>query len=102
MSGFPQLGHIAIKKTFETRKLKHTKHLIEQAVHLKNNLESLDLKAGNCTIFSIDANKYYPSLRWKLVNKAIDYFAEELPQEDKAKIGALLEAGGARTALNIP
>ena len=43
------------------------------------------------TIVSIDAVDYYPSVRFKLVRKAIQYYCRTLPAEDRVKIQDCLE-----------
>ena len=83
-SGFPKTGYLAIKRLFDLDGcFKHRKHLIEQAYHLKHQLDTLNLTTSNCTIMSLAACAYYPSIRFKLVKKAIEFFAQDLMEEDR-------------------
>ena len=65
--------------------------MIEQSYSLKCQLQALGLRPDNCTIFTLDAQDYYPSIHLKLVKKAIWYFASNLPEEAKATISTALE-----------
>ena len=85
-AGFAKMGYLAIKRILERAGNDHTKCLIEQSYHLKRHLETLNLTATNSTLASIDATKYYTSIRYKLVKKAIEYFSRDLSPEDKATI----------------
>ena len=91
IAGFPKMGYIAIKKIFEAAECQHTKYLIEQSYHLKRNLEGLHLTAKNSTIASIDAKDYYPSVKFKLVKKAIEHFAKDLPEPGQTTINLALK-----------
>ena len=85
-SAFPQLGYTAIKKIFETHQINYASRQFPHAYAVKQKLQSLDLNPDDCTIFSLDALDYYPSVHLKLVKKAIWYYARDLPPEVKDTI----------------
>ena len=59
---FPELGYKGIKAIFDENKVPYTKTTIIQASDLKEKLESLNLTRGDCTILSLDAVNFYPSV----------------------------------------
>lgn len=103
MAPFSKMGrHLIIKNTFEEAEVPITTHRIEQAHHLKRHLDSLMLTPDNCTIISLDAVNYYPSLHFSLVKKAISWLALDLDTEarNRSAIGLMMiEHGMANTYL---
>ena len=65
--------------------------IIIQASDLKETLEEMNLHKSGCTLASIDAENYYPSVRFKLIRKAVNYFAAPLPAAKKRIIQDCLE-----------
>ena len=90
-SAFPKLGYLGIKKIFDDNKVDYMAKTIIQAADLKKTLEKLTITNLNSTIVSIDAVDYYPSVRFKLVKKAIHFFSDKLSEEDKTKIEECLD-----------
>ena len=64
---------------------------IIQASDLKKEIEGLNITNTNSTIVSIDAENYYPSIKFKLVKKAIYYFSKDLSEENIIKIEDCLD-----------
>jgi hypothetical protein len=91
ISAFPKLGYLGIKKIIQEHKIDCMPYNIEQASHLKTQLEELQLTPRANTIISIDAQDYYPSIKFKLVKQAIDYFSSKLPQQDRLTIDMCLD-----------
>jgi hypothetical protein len=91
VSAFPKVGYLGIKKILQEHKLDCMPYNIEQASHLKTQIEELHLTPKTNTIISIDAQDYYPSIKFKLVKQAIDYFSAKLPQQDRIKIDMCLD-----------
>jgi len=56
---------------------------ITQASNLKENLENQGITCSNSMRASIDAENFYPSVRFKLVRKAVYHFSKELSEEDQ-------------------
>ena len=90
-SAFPKLGYMGIKKIFDDNKINYKKRTIIQASDLKEKIEKMGITSENSTIVSIDAEEFYPSIKFKLVKKAVNYFAKNLSKEDKNKIEQCLE-----------
>ena len=86
IAGFPQMGYKALKHILDNNHCDNQKYLIQQSSYLKEHLEGLQLKADSCTIISIDAKDYYPSVRFKLVKKAIEFFTKDLPAKEKTTV----------------
>jgi hypothetical protein len=80
-SAFPKLGYLGIKHIFDDNHVPYTSRTIHQAADLKSRLEALNLRVHDCTILvvSIDAVDYYPSVRFKLVQRAIQSYSRDLP-----------------------
>ena len=90
-SAFPKLGYMGIKKIFDDNKINYKKRTIIQASDLKEKIEKMGITSENSTIVSIDAKEFYPSIKFKLVKKAVNYFAKNLPKEVQDKIEQCLE-----------
>ena len=65
--------------------------IIIQAPDLKETLEGMNLHKSNCTLASIDAENYCPSVRFKLIRKAVNHFAAPLPAAKQRIIQDCLE-----------
>ena len=51
----------------------------------------LNLKKDECTIFSFDAEAMYPSIKFGLIKKAVEYFSENLTIEEENTINQCLD-----------
>ena len=69
----------------------YMKRQIIQASDLKAKIESLGVTNNNSTVVSIDAEAYYPSVRLKLVRKAVKYFSASLDEESQKRIDDCLD-----------
>lgn len=90
-SGFPKAGYRGIKKILDENEVNYTKSTIIQASQLKTSLEKLQLKESEVTIVSFDAVEMYPSIKYKLVRKAVQYFAKDLDADARERINVCLE-----------
>mgnify|MGYP001787478984 FL=1 len=90
-SGFPRIGYLGIKRILDNNKVNYMSKTIIQASNLKEQLETLGITCNNSTIVSIDAENFYPSVRLKLVRKAVYYFSRNLPEEDQINIEHCLD-----------
>jgi GIY-YIG catalytic domain len=90
-SAFPKLGYLGIKKILDANNVNYMKRTIIQASDLKSKLENLGITCNNSTIVSIDAVDYYPSIKFKLVKKAVHFFSENLQEDDQIKIEECLD-----------
>jgi tRNA uridine 5-carbamoylmethylation protein Kti12 len=79
-AAFPKIGYIGIKKILDSNEVDYSSKTIIQASGLKKTLESLQITSTKSTIVSIDAVDFYPSIRFKLVKKAVHYFSRNLPE----------------------
>ena len=85
-SSFPKAGYLGIKKIFDDNKVNYMERTIIQASDLKEEIEKLGITSNNTTIVSIDAEAYYPSIKLKLVRKAIQHFSKGLKRKDRTTI----------------
>jgi hypothetical protein len=90
-SAFPKVGYMGIKKIFDDNRVNYMKKTIIQAVDLKEKIETIGITNENSTIISIDAQDFYPSVKFKLVKKSVKYFAKNLSTDDQNKIETCLE-----------
>jgi hypothetical protein len=89
-AAFPKIEYLAIKRIFDLNKVPYAKRTIIQASELKEKLESLNLRVDSCTIVSIDAIDYYPSIHFRLVRKAVEYYSIGLSEEARETINNCL------------
>ena len=80
-SAFPKAGYLGIKAIFDENKIDYASKTIIQASDLKETLEKLNIKNSEITLVSIDAKDYYPSVRFKLVKKAVNFFSKGLTKK---------------------
>ena len=85
-SALPKMGYLGIKAILDRHKVEYMKTTIIQASDLKQKLETYNLQRENCTIISLDAVDFYPSIRYKLVVKAVHHYSKGLPESDKDTI----------------
>ena len=91
MAAFPKAGYLGIKALFNKNSIDYQKATIIHAGQLKSKLEKLNLKQGEVTITSFDAVEMYPSIKYKLVEKAVLFFAKDLDSILKQKLGVCLD-----------
>jgi hypothetical protein len=58
---------------------------------LKSTLEDLQIKNAEVTVVSFDTVNMYPSITYKMVKKAVAFFAQKLGRDDKNTIKSCLE-----------
>jgi hypothetical protein len=90
-SAFPKMGYLAIKRIFDENKVDYAKQTIIQVSDLKEQLELFCLTSKNCTIGSIDAQDYYPSVHFRLVQKAVQYYCQGLSLDLQDTVEECLE-----------
>ncbi len=88
---FSKISYLAIKRVFDLNNVKYAKKTIVQSSHLKCQLEGLNLKAGGCTIASLDIVNMYPSVKFKLIKQAIEHYSKGFTEEEQTIIEASLE-----------
>ena len=91
VAAFPKMGYMALKKIFDDNNIQYMSNIIIQASHLKTQLEQLKLNSSDCTIASLDAEAYYPSVRYKLVAKAVKHFSTNLPESIQNQIDMCMQ-----------
>jgi len=77
---------------------------IIQASDVKESLEALAITKANYTIFSIDAVNMYPSVKFSMVERAVDFFSQSLTESEKATIKrclAMIRYGMGHTLLTF-
>eukprot|EP00957_Ditylum_brightwellii_P145230 11061316-Ditylum_brightwellii.AAC.2 len=57
----------------------YSKHTIVQSSNLKGKLERCNLKCNEVTIISLDIINMYHLVWVKLIQKALQYYAKDLP-----------------------
>jgi hypothetical protein len=60
--------------------VQYARNTIINAQHVKESLEKLDITETDVMIASLDAESMYPSTRFKLIQKAVNYFSKGLPR----------------------
>ena len=105
-AGFSKISYMGIKKLLDKNNVWYGKHNIVQAVDLKEELEffSDEIKKGQSTIISINAEAMYPSIKYGLIEKAIWFYARDLSDDEKETIKnclQLLKFGMSTTLLSF-
>ena len=90
MAGFPKLGFSRIKKIFDSNNIDYTRRTIIQASDLKERLENLNINKDKYTIMSLDIVSFYPSIKFNVVKKAVDFFSDNLTRKEKNTISTCL------------
>ena len=62
-----------------------------QVSELKGILETLRIKRSQSIIFSMDAIAMYPSIKFRMIRKAVNYFARDLSREMQGTIQTCLD-----------
>lgn len=83
MSSFANVGCRSIQHIFRNAGVESSNHAIINAERLKFDLEDLseNIHRDHSTVVSLDAVKLYPSIKIDTVNRAIHYFARDLPHD---------------------
>ena len=76
-AAIPNLGYRGIRQIFDQEKINYTRKTIIEAAHLKSELETLNITDEKFTIFSLDIEAFYPSTKFKVVERAVKYFAKD-------------------------
>jgi hypothetical protein len=74
---------MGIKSVFEEQGIDFEARTIVQASSLKENLEGLGPKRGDCMIASVNAEAMYPSIKFDLIKKAVKYYARDITDENE-------------------
>ena len=67
---------MAKKQILDKNKIKCMTKTVIKASDLKDDIEKLGITRHNTTIVSIDAEAHCPSVTFKLVRKAVNFFAK--------------------------
>lgn len=93
-AAIPNVGYRGIRNIFDKTGVNYKSKTIIQASHLKEQLESLNINKQQDTIFSLDIEAMYPSVKFKVVKRAVEYYAQELASNDKEVITDCLKMIG--------
>jgi len=85
------MGYLGIKSILDGNGINYNRPTLVQASDLKERLEQLNLRRNDVTVVSIDAVDMYPSIKYKLIKKAVDFFAKDLDDSSKQTINHCLE-----------
>jgi hypothetical protein len=88
-SAFPKMGYLAIFKILDYYNFNYSKRTIIQASDLKAKLDSFHIQQVDVTIISLDIEAMFPSIKFKLVQQAVEYFSGGLSDEEKDIVNEL-------------
>eukprot|EP00957_Ditylum_brightwellii_P117498 8961341-Ditylum_brightwellii.AAC.1 len=83
---FSKVGFMAIQKVLDKNNANYNRFTIVQSLDLKEKLEKLGLTKDDVILMSLDINNMYPLVRAKLIKKALEFYSQNLSEEDKQKI----------------
>lgn len=75
---FSKLGYLGIKRALDDNKANYSRFTIIQASNLKERLEDLEVQRSDVTMMLLDTENMYPSVRLKLIQKALTYYSCDL------------------------
>ena len=90
-AAFPHLGWKAIEALLKKYKINYQRKNIINAYDLKKTLEKLNIKYGQHTIITMDIVAMYPSVKFLMILKAVNYFLRNASESDKRKAKLALE-----------
>ena len=79
-AGFANPGYRGIKAIFKNHGVTVDCHTIIQASDLKGKLEVLNIRCKFDTVVSFDTVNMYPSITFAMAHRAVNFFANSLPQ----------------------
>eukprot|EP00957_Ditylum_brightwellii_P178977 13633821-Ditylum_brightwellii.AAC.1 len=82
---------MGIKKVLDDHGVDYAKHTIVQSLDLKEKLKKCGLKRDEVTLMSLDIVNMYPSVRVKLIRKALNHYARNLPDAAKETINMCMD-----------
>eukprot|EP00957_Ditylum_brightwellii_P164101 12494864-Ditylum_brightwellii.AAC.1 len=91
IAAFSKLGYMGIKKVLGNHGFNYAKHIIVQSSDLKEKLEACGLKRNNVTLMLLDIVNMYPSIRVKLIRKALNHYAKDLPAKARETISLCMD-----------
>eukprot|EP00957_Ditylum_brightwellii_P077623 5899262-Ditylum_brightwellii.AAC.1 len=83
---FSKLGYLGIKQILYDNEVNYSRFTIIQASDIKERLEDLAVQRRDVTMMSLDVENMYPSVRLKLIQKALTYYSHNLSKDDKTTI----------------
>ena len=90
-SGFPHVGMQGIKGIFEEQKIEFEERTTLNIDELVTDLDGLGICKQRHGVVSIDAEKMYPSIKFEMINKAVEYFMQEISEEEKKRVQSCLK-----------
>jgi hypothetical protein len=90
-SAFPKLGYLAIRQILDSNHVDYSQRTIVQAIDLKEKFELLHICRDDVTIISLDIEAMYPSIKFKNVQNAVEYFSSGLSERDMDTVNECLE-----------
>eukprot|EP00957_Ditylum_brightwellii_P149256 11366643-Ditylum_brightwellii.AAC.1 len=83
---FSKIGYLIIKKVLGNAGIICNKHTIIQLSNLKEKLEKFNLTSDKVTVMSLDIEFMYPSIRVRLIKKALNFYTRNLSKEEKKRV----------------
>eukprot|EP00957_Ditylum_brightwellii_P057457 4356342-Ditylum_brightwellii.AAC.1 len=82
---------MGIKKVLDDHGVNYSKHTIVQSSDLKEKLEKCGLKRNEVTLMLLDIVNMYPLVRVKLICKALNHYAKNLPATTRETIDLCMD-----------
>ena len=90
-AAFDHLGWKAIEKLLIKNKVNYQSENIKNAYDLKRMIEETDIRESTHTLYSMDIVKMYPSVKFRQIEKAVEYFLRNASEEDKKQANLCLD-----------
>ena len=89
-AGFANLGYCGIKFIFDKFGINYSRFYIVQVSDVKGKLEEINVRWNFHTIVSFDAIDVYPSIKFEMVQRAVNFYASSLNPQEQAQIESCL------------
>lgn len=90
-SGLPKVGYKAIKKVFDRNNINYERYGIKNSLDVKEKLEKLDINLKKHTVSKLDIIDMYPSVKIGMIRKAVEFYSQGLPLEEKKIVRKAME-----------
>ena len=80
-AGFAKLGYLGIKRIFKEENIDCFSATIVQESGMKEKVEKNNFKENEVTVATLDIENMYPSITFRVVKKAVSFYARNLKEE---------------------
>mmetsp|Transcript_59900 Transcript_59900/g.71327 ORF Transcript_59900/g.71327 Transcript_59900/m.71327 type:complete len:290 (-) Transcript_59900:549-1418(-) len=88
---FSKVGYLGLKQVLDSYDIDYSRFTIAQASYLKMTLSRHQLNRALHSIFSIDVINMYPSIKFSLIKKSVNFFLRNFPVKGRGTLNTCLK-----------